>query len=75
LRQSTKDSTKETKIQREDYIQMDVVQDKFKFKIPARGFNLRSLLDFQKSLRSVKSVTYKKISKKEYDKLFYGKPL
>ena len=54
---------------------MDVVQDKFKFKIPARGFNLKSLLDFQKSLRSVKSVTYKKISKKEYDKLFYGKPL
>jgi len=54
---------------------MDVVQNQFKFKIPARGFNLRSLLDFQKSLRSVKSVTYKKISKKEYDKLFYGKPL
>lgn len=43
--------------------------DKFKFKIPARGYNLKSWIDFEKNMSITKKVTIKKITFSEYGKL------
>ena len=57
----------------DDYFQIDVIMGKFRFKVPARGYNLKSMLNFQKSLHPhVTAYTYKKINKDVYDKLIYG---
>lgn len=63
-------------VKRYDYIQIDVTYiTGFKFSIPARGYNLKSWIEFQESLSSVKKHTYKIITKEEYDKLFYGEEI
>jgi hypothetical protein len=57
------------------YYQISVVMyDGFKFKIPARGYNLKSLMEFEATLDSVSEYKYKEITLKEYEKLIYGKP-
>ena len=43
--------------------------NKFKFKVPARGYNLKSWIDFQKSLSMTKKVTIKEVTFKEYQKI------
>lgn len=40
----------------------------FKHKIPARGYNLKSWLDFEKSLSITKKVSIKETNLKEYQK-------
>lgn len=40
--------------------------------ILCRGFNLKSWLDFQKSITWVDSYSYEEITKEEHDKRFYG---
>lgn len=63
-----KEST--SKISRDAYYQISVkLVDGFSFKVPARGYNLKSLLDFEKSLDSVAEHSYKEITEKEYDKM------
>jgi hypothetical protein len=42
--------------------------DGFKFKIPARGYNLKSWIDFEKSLSITKKVTIKEVTFSEYKK-------
>jgi hypothetical protein len=55
------------------YFKIDVEMDKFKFSIPARGYNLKSWLDFQKSLgHHVTKVSYKETSEKVYTKMMWG---
>ena len=49
------------------------VEDGFRFKIPARGFNLKSLVEFEKSLDSVTEHSFKEITKIEFEKMIYGK--
>lgn len=57
------------------YYQISVVmRDGFKFKIPARGYNLKSLMEFEASLDYVSDYKYKEITLKEYEKLIYGNP-
>lgn len=41
----------------------------FKHKVPARGYNLKSWLDFEKGLSITKKVTIKEVTLKEYQKL------
>ena len=54
-----------TKITKDGYYQISVrLEDDFRFKIPARGYNLKSLLEFEKSLDSVKEHSFKEITKK-----------
>jgi hypothetical protein len=43
--------------------------DNFKFKVPARGYNLKSWIDFEKTMPITKKVTIKKITFSEYTKL------
>jgi len=43
--------------------------DNFKFKVPARGYNLKSWIDFEKTMHITKKVTIKKITFSEYTKL------
>jgi hypothetical protein len=63
------------RILKDGYYQISVkLEDGFRFKIPARGYNLKSLLDFEKSLDSVTEHSFKEISSKEYDKMIYGTP-
>ncbi len=40
----------------------------FKFKVPARGYNLKSWIEFEKSLSMTKKVTIKEITFPEYKK-------
>ena len=40
----------------------------FKHKVPARGYNLKSWLEFEKSLSITKKVTIKEVTFKEYQK-------
>ena len=47
-------------------------KDGFTHKIMCRGYNLKSWLDFQKSLNGVESYSYEEITKEEHDKRFYG---
>jgi hypothetical protein len=42
---------------------------KFKHKVPARGYNLKSWLDFERSLTMTKKVTVKEVTFEEYKKL------
>lgn len=61
------------KISRDGYYQISVIlADGFKFKVPARGYNLHSLLEFEKSLEMVKEHSYKEITKKDYEKMTVG---
>ena len=61
------------KISRDGYYQISVLlEDGFKFKVPARGYNLKSLLEFEKSLDSVKEHSFKEITKKEFEKMTVG---
>ena len=63
------------KILKDGYYQINVkMQDGFKFKVPARGYNLRSMLEFEKSLDYVKEYSFKEITLKEYEKMIYGAP-
>lgn len=41
----------------------------FKFKVPARGYNLKSWIDFQASLSTTKKVSIKETNLKDYQKL------
>lgn len=60
------------KVNRDAYFIIDVEMYKgFKFKIPARGYNLKSWLDFQKKMQC-KSVTYSEVTQREYDKKLWG---
>ena len=43
--------------------------DGFKFKIPARGYNLKSWLEFENKMSITKKVTVKSITFSEYRKL------
>ena len=45
------------------------MQGGFKFKIPTKGYALKSLLDFQETLLYVEKYSYKEITEKEYNKL------
>ena len=61
------------KISRDGYYQISVIlEDGFKFKVPARGYNLKSLLEFEQSLDSVKEHSFKEITKKDYEKMTVG---
>lgn len=40
--------------------------------ILCRGFNLKSWIDFQKSINGVESYNYEEISRQQYDEYFYG---
>ena len=61
------------KISRDGYYQISVLlEDGFKFKVPARGYNLKSLLEFEQSLDSVKEHSFKEITKKEFEKMTVG---
>ena len=61
------------KISRDGYYQISVLlEDGFKFKVPARGYNLKSLLEFEQSLDSVKEHSFKEITKKDYEKMTVG---
>jgi hypothetical protein len=61
------------KISRDGYYQISVVLvDGFKFKVPARGYNLHSLLEFEKSLEMVEEHSFKEITKKEFEKMTIG---
>jgi hypothetical protein len=61
------------KVSRDGYYQISVVlADGFKFKVPARGYNLHSLLEFEKSLDMVKEHSFKEITKKDYEKMTIG---
>lgn len=51
------------------------VEGGFKYKFAVRGYNLKSWLDFQNSLRSTKDCTYKVITEKEWVKLYYGETI
>ena len=58
------------RILKDGYYQISVkLEDGFRFKIPARGFNLKSLLEFEQSLDSVTEHSFKEITLKEYDKM------
>jgi hypothetical protein len=72
--QSTKPKPVE-RILKDGYYQISVkLEDGFRFKIPARGFNLKSLLEFEQSLDSVTEHSFKEITLKEYDKMIHGTP-
>lgn len=43
--------------------------DGFKFKIPARGYNLKSWIDFENTMTITKKVTIKSVTFSEYNKL------
>jgi hypothetical protein len=49
------------------------MQGGFKFKIPTKGYGLKSLLDFQKTLLYVEKYSFKEITEKEYIKLMGDK--
>lgn len=62
------------KVNRDAYFRIDVEMGDFKHSIPARGYNLKSWLDFHKSLgHHVTKVSYKETSQKEYDKMMWPK--
>jgi hypothetical protein len=64
------------KILKQGYYQINVkMSTGFKFKVPARGYNLKSLLDFQKTLGYVAEYSFKAITQKEHEKLIYGDTL
>lgn len=61
------------KVNRNDYFEISVeMQDGFKFKVPARGYNLKSLLEFEQSLGCVKKYSHKQIDQAKYEKMIYG---
>lgn len=61
------------KVNRNDYYEISVeMQDGFKFKVPARGYNLNSLMEFEQSLGCVKKHTFKQIDQARYEKMIYG---
>jgi hypothetical protein len=61
------------RINKDGYYQINVkLEDGFRFKIPARGFNLKSLVEFEKSLDSVTEHSFKEITKKEFEKMTIG---
>ncbi len=61
------------KVNRDDYYEISVeMQDGFKFKVPARGYNLNSLMEFEQSLGCVKKHTFKQIDQARYEKMIYG---
>lgn len=61
------------KVNRNDYFEISVeMQDGFKFKVPARGYNLKSLLEFEQSLGCVKKYSHKQIDQSKYEKMIYG---
>jgi len=63
------------RILKDGYYQISVkLEDGFRFKIPARGFNLKSLLEFEQSLDSVTEHSFREITLKEYDKMIHGTP-
>lgn len=63
-------------ITKDSYLQMQVIlHDGFKYKFAVRGFNLKSWLTFQNSLRSTKECSYKVITEKEWNKLYYGEEI
>ena len=67
------DAATTTKITKDGYYQISVkLEDGFRFKIPARGYNLKSLLEFEQSLDSVKEHSFKEITKKEFEKMTIG---
>lgn len=54
---------------RDNYYQIDVVwKDGFKHKINCRGYNLKSMLDFQASIFWIESYKYKEITEQQYNK-------
>jgi hypothetical protein len=63
------------KILKDGYYQINVkMRDGFKFKVPTRGYNLKSMLEFEKSLDYVSDYSFKEITLKEYEKMIYGSP-
>ena len=51
-----------TKVNKDAFFQIDVkMQGGFKFKIPTKGYGLKSLLDFQKTLLYVEKYSFKEI--------------
>lgn len=60
------------KVNRDAYFIIEVeMYEGFKHSIAARGYNLKSWLDFEKKMQS-KSVTYTEVTKREYDKKLWG---
>jgi hypothetical protein len=59
----------ETKVKHDACFLLTIeLYDGFKFKIPARGYNLKSWIEFEKSLSITKKVSIKETSFKEYQK-------
>jgi hypothetical protein len=60
------------RVPRDAYYLIDVtLRTDFKFKIASRGYNLKSWLDFQKTM-DVKKVTYNEVTLEEYNKLMFA---
>jgi hypothetical protein len=56
------------RVPRDAYYLIEVtLRTDFKFKIASRGYNLKSWLDFQKTM-DVKKVTYNEVTLEEYNK-------
>ena len=61
-----------------DYILINVAWFKsqgkiFKHKVPCRGYNLKSILNFLKALAYVESFDYNIVDEKTFNKHWYGK--
>ena len=46
----------------------------FTHKVPCRGFNLKSMVEFTKSLHYVEEFSYETVPEEEYNKYVYGEP-
>ena len=60
-------------IKRDDYIIIDITwKSGFKHSVPCRGFNLKSQIEFQKSIFWIESYSYRVVTKKEYEESIWG---
>lgn len=63
-------------VKREDYVFIDVTwKGGFTHTVPCRGYNLKSQLDFNKSIFWIKEFTWRVVSQKEYEDKVWGSGL
>ena len=63
-------------VKREDYVFIDVTwKGGFTHIVPCRGYNLKSQLDFNKSIFWIKEFTWRIVSQKEYEDKIWGSGL
>ena len=65
--------TETVKVNRDAYFLITVVwKDGMTHKIPCRGYNLKSWLDFQKSIEYIEKYSYAETTQKIHDKMVFG---